>query len=351
MTITVLVGTAKGGFLLRSEDRSTFTLEGPFFKGWKVTTSTRLSSGRFLVATASDVYGPALHVSDDLSSFRQIESGPAWAKGGERKLNQIWKLLSVQRPGGERIFAGVDEAGLFASDDCGESWRSVEGLNEHATRSGWVPGAGGLCAHALLADSENPERMWCGISAVGVFRTEDGGASWTARNVGVTRVLEDKTHKDIGFCVHAQDPHDPETIWRQDHRGMYRTTDGADRWESIENGLPSGFGFPLALDKGTGRLFALPLQSDEYRLPVDGKLTVYTSSDRGDSWQPQTEGLPQEAAYAGVLRHALVADSLDPCGVYMGTTSGTLHVSRDGGESWTMLPYLLPRILTVEVYS
>ena len=132
---------------------------------------------------------------------------------------------------------------------------------------------------------------------------------------------------------------------------MYRTTDGADRWESIENGLPSGFGFPLALDKGTGRLFALPLQSDEYRLPVDGKLTVYTSSDRGDSWQPQTEGLPQEAAYAGVLRHALVADSLDPCGVYMGTTSGTLHVSRDGGESWTMLPYLLPRILTVEVYS
>jgi hypothetical protein len=349
MTTTVLVGTVKGGFVLRSQDRSSWELSDPLFKGWKVTASTRLPSGRFLVATASDVYGPALHTSEDLATFQQVEDGPAWPKGGERKLNQIWKILPV----GERVFAGVDEAGLFVADAGGEAWKPVEGLNEHATRTGWFPGAGGLCAHALTADGNAPERMWCGISAVGVFRTEDGGATWRARNEGVTRVIEDKAHKEIGFCVHSlqQDPEQADTIWRQDHRGMYRSTDGADSWESIENGLPSGFGFPLALNKRTRELFALPLQSDEYRLPIDGKLTVYKSTDRGDSWQAKTNGLPQEGAYAGVLRHALVADSLDPCGVYMGTTSGTLHVSRDAGESWATLPYVLPRILSVEVYQ
>jgi photosystem II stability/assembly factor-like uncharacterized protein len=153
--------------------------------------------------------------------------------------------------------------------------------------------------------------------------------------------------------VHAlqQDPADAETIWRQDHRGMYRTRDGGASWQKIEAGLPSGFGFPLALDRRTKHLYAVPLQSDEYRIPPDGRLAVYRSTDGGDSWHALSRGLPQKDAYAGVLRHALVADSLAPCGVYMGTTSGTLHASQDGGESWAPIPCILPRILSVEAYT
>ncbi len=349
MTVTAMLGTAKGGFLARSNPgRSAWTIDEPLFKGWKVTASARDDKGRYFVATASDVYGPALHVSDDLTQWKQIEKGPAWPKDLDRKLTQIWTL----HLGPGRYYAGVDEAGLFASDDGGESWLPIEALNEHATRSAWAPGAGGLCAHALLVDPKNTDRVWCGISAVGVFRTEDGGRSWHPKNQGIPQVLEDKLHKDVGYCVHGlvADPDDANTIYRREHNGMFRSRDGGDNWERIENGLPNWFGFPIAMDRRTRTIFVHPMESDEYRMPADGKFRMYRSRDGGDSWEPLTDGLPQQGAYMGVLRSALDCDQLDPCGVYVGTTAGTVYVSNNGGDSWTQLPCTLPRVLSVTVF-
>ncbi len=350
MNVTVLVGTLKGAFVFRSSARrSDWAIDGPLFKGWKFTAAERLPDGTLLAATASDVYGPALHRSRDLCEWSQIERGPSWPQGGIRKLNQVWKIAA----GHGRVFAGVDEAGLFVSEDGGDSWDPVEGLNEHETRSAWFPGAGGLCAHALLLDPEHRERIWCGISAVGVFRSDDGGATWQPKNHGVRLIIEDQARKDIGFCVHglAQDPLDADRIYRQDHAGMYLTRNGGDTWESAERGLPSGFGFPVAVDRGSGRIYAIPLEADEFRIPPGGALRVFRSADRGASWQPLTSGLPQSHAYMGVLRGALATDSLDPCGVYFGTTSGTVHFSADGGDSWRTLPCVLPRVLSVSVFA
>jgi hypothetical protein len=348
MSVTVVVGTSKGGFVYRSKDRRDWTIEGPLFKGWKVTAVGRDIEGGWLLATASDVYGAAIQRSKDLREWRQVEKGPRYEEASGWKLNQIWTFARA----GDRLFAGVDEAGLFDSRDGGESWSLVEGLTSHPTRSRWFPGNGGLCAHAFLSDPKDPDRLWCGISAVGVFRSEDGGGSWTPKNRGVPLILEDAEDKDIGFCVHglAQDPGDPKRIWRQDHNGVFRTRDGGDSWERIEKGLPSRFGFPIAIDRRTKSLFLAPLEADQYRIPAGGKLRVFRSRDEGDSWEPLGKGLPSEHAYAGVLRSSLVADSLDPCGLYLGTTSGTLHASADGGESWRTLPGLLPRVLTVAVF-
>jgi len=372
--VQAIVGTDKGAFLLRSDDsRSDWEIEGPLFKGWKVTASLRDQRGRFIVATASDVYGAAIHVSDDLKEWRQIENGPAWPKasssnggagsaagsgdseghsGGDsgsedgRKLNQIWTIVSA----GDRLYAGVDVAGLFASDDGGESWSPVDGLNEHETRAAWYPGAGGLCAHVILVDPHRPERVWCGISAVGVFRTDDGGATWQTKNDGIPVVIEDKTHKDVGRCVHGlvADPDDPDRIYRREHIGMFRSSDGGDSWERIENGLSSWFGFPIVMDRPTKTIFVIPLESDEYRLPPGGSLQVYRSRDGGDSWESASAGLPDRNAYTGVLRGAMDTDGFG--GVYFGTTSGTIHVSTNHGDSWTTLPAMLPRILSVRVF-
>ncbi len=350
MNLTVLVGTLKGAFVFRSTAaRGAWTIEGPLFKGWKVTAAERLPDGTFLAATASDVYGPALHRSRDLREWTQIERGPAWPEGGTRKLNQIWRLAA----GHGRVFAGVDEAGLFVSEDGGDSWDPVEGLNEHETRSAWFPGAGGLCAHAILFDPEDEDRIWCGISAVGVFRSDDGGITWQPKNSGVRLIIEDQARKDIGFCVHglAQHPGDARTIYRQDHAGMYLSRNGGDTWELAEHGLPSGFGFPIAVDRTSGRIFAIPLEADEFRMPPGGSLRVFRSADGGGSWQPLSSGLPQSHVYAGVLRGALATDSLDPCGVYFGTTSGTLHFSADGGDSWRTQPCVLPRVLCVSAFG
>jgi photosystem II stability/assembly factor-like uncharacterized protein len=347
MANLLIVGTDKGAFLLRSDSRrAQWTVEGPLFKGWRVTAATRDAQGRTFLGVNSTVYGPAIQVSDDLKSWRQV-SGPAYPKDGRRKLTQIWKIFQANGV----HYCGVAEAGLFRSEDRGESWQPVPGLNEHETAAAWVPGAGGLCAHAILHDRTNPQRMWCGISAVGVFRTDDGGRTWHPKNKGVTVVLEDKIYKDVGYCVHglAQDPDNPSLIWRQDHRGMYRTRDGGDTWEKIERGLPSGFGFPIALHAKSRALYALPLESDEFRMPPEGKLRVYRSTNGGDAWEPLTKGLPQGNSYDVVLRHALTVDTFDPAGVYFGTTAGALYGSRDAGESWHTLPLVAPRIVCLAI--
>lgn len=347
--VLLIVGTDKGAFLLRSDaGRARWTAEGPLFRGWRVTAAMRDPRGRYFLGVASMVYGATIQSSDDLVRWRQAPDGPSYPRGGPRKLNQVWEI----RAHAGALFAGVDEAGLFRSEDGGESWKPVDGLNEHPTRAAWFPGAGGLCAHAILGDPRDPRRLWCGISAVGVFRTDDGGLTWRSKNQGVPLVMKDQVEKEVGYCVHAlaPDPDDPRLIYRQDHRGMFRTRDGGDSWQRIETGLPSGFGFPLALDPGTKTLFAAPLESDEYRMPPEGRLRVYRSRNGGDSWEPLTRGLPQSHAYPVVLRKALVVDGLDPAGIYLGTTAGTLHASRDGGDTWETLPLLAPRIICLAAF-
>lgn len=344
-----LIGTQKAGFPFRSQgDRGKIELGDPVFKGWKVTASGRAPDGTFLVGTASGVYGPAVQRSQDFHQWDQVVDGPAWPEGSERRLKNIWFFRTV----GDKVYAGVDDAGLFVSHDSGQSWESVEGLNEHETRSAWSPGAGGLCAHVLLAN-ESGERLWCGISAVGVFRSDDGGDTWHLRNDGVTRVADDETVSETGYCVHrlVSDPTDPDKIYRQDHSGVYRTADGGDHWERIENGLPARFGFPIAIDPNDKSIFVIPQESDEYRMNPAGRLGVYRSDNGGDSWELFSDGLPASDNFAGVLRGALATDDLDPCGIYFGTTSGSFHASPDGGRSWQNFDWELPRILSVDVLA
>jgi photosystem II stability/assembly factor-like uncharacterized protein len=350
MSVHAIIGTDKGGFVMRSDAaRQRWTIVGPLFKGWKVTAAGRDDRGRYFAATSSFVYGAALHVSDDLETWRQIEHGPDWPKGSGRKLNQIWTLHVRGQP----LYAGVDEAGLFSSDDGGETWMPVEGLNEHPTRDAWYPGAGGLCAHSILVDPLNRDRVWCGISAVGVFRTDDGGRTWHTKNEGIPPVVADKTHQDIGRCNHglAADPTDANVIYRREHNGMFLSRDGGETWRRIEEGLDSWFGFPIALHGATRTIFTVPLESDEYRMPADGRFRVARSRDDGASWEHLANGLPQEHAYMGVLRGAMEVDALEPCGVYVGTTAGTVFVSRDAGDSWSQMPCCLPRILWVSVFT
>jgi hypothetical protein len=347
--VLVIVGTEKGGFLCRSDAaRQQWAIEGPIFKGWKVTASARTAAGKYLLGTASQVYGTALHASTDLAGWRQIEKSPAYPEGGERKLNQIWTIHV--RPG--RFFAGVDTAGLFSSDDDGETWQPVSGLNEHPTRPTWFPGAGGLCAHVVLTHPERPNQIYCGMSAVGVWRSDDGGATWMPKNEGVRNLIPEQKADGIGYCVHglAQDPDDLDVLYRQDHTGMYRSRNGGDGWERIENGLPSWFGFPITVHAASRTLFSFPMESDEYRLPVEGKCRIYRSRNGGDSWEAVSAGLPTGPYYGSVLRNALAVDALEPAGVYVGSTSGDMFVSADGGDSWQSLGCRLPRILSVAAY-
>ena len=372
MSVTLVVGTAKGAAILRSDPaRTSWTMQDFALKGWKVTSAARDAQGRYYLAVTGDIYGVAILVSDDLITFRQLQNGPRYEKGApgnaehtrliggtlpfgeqdprQRHLDQIWKLHAAP----DALYAGVSEAGLFRSADGGETWAPVSGLNDHQTRPDWVPGFGGLGAHSILHDPGDPNRMWVGISAAGVLRSDDGGKSWALKNDGVSQ--------DAGCCVHglAHDPAKPNTIFRQDHRGMYRTDDGGDTWRLIENGLPVSklsddhecvFGFAIGLDPKSQSVFAIPLESDNFRYPHGGKLRVYRTRDGGANWVGLDNGLP-DACYANILRGAMALDHRDPCGVYFGTTAGGVYASADGGENWRNLAANLPRILCVEAFA
>ena len=346
--ISIFIGTIKGAFVLRSdEQRRNWSVEGPLVKGWKATAIGRAPSGDYILGTSSVVYGTALHRSRDLVEWTPLEAPPAYSPKSGFKLNQVWTLATA----GERMLCGVDEAGVFESRDDGTTWQLVDGLSSLPSRHKWFPGFGGMCAHSVLS-ANGGERLWVGISAVGVFRSDDGGRTWSSKNAGVPKVIPDEQYDDIGFCVHAlaHDPDDPDTIWRQDHKGMFRSRDGGESWDSIETGLPSGFGFPLVRDRNTKTLYSFPLESDEYRLPMEGRVRIYRSRDDGDSWEATCAGLPQEHAYEGCLRSAMALDHLDPPGVYVGTTASHVYASADGGDSWTQQPCVLPRILAVEAF-
>jgi hypothetical protein len=341
--VRIAIGTVKGAFFAEgSGDRWEFGEQA--LPGWEVTAFGSDSDGSALLATGSSWYGAAIHRRGSDGAWNQLPEGPAYPEGLGRKLNQIWTMERF----GDELWAGVDEAGLFKSSDNGEKWEPVEGLNDHPTREHWQPGFGGLCAHRLLSD-EDHRRMWVGISAVGVFRSDDGGDTWTPVNQGVSQAAPDERSPDIGYCVHglAADPSQPDTIWRQDHMGVYRTTDGGDNWEKIEDGLPAGFGFPMVRDGESGRLFVMPLVGAENRTPPGGRLTAYVSTDAGDTWRPFGNGLPDHPVYAGVLRGAMAGNGEGT--VAFGTTAGTVHVSEDAGDHWFNLDLTLPRILAVAV--
>lgn len=337
---TLVIGTEKGAYLLTgSED---WSVKGPLFPGWKVTAFGRAPDGTYLAGLASNWFGASVHRSADLSEWEQVANGPAHPEGSDRKLNQIWTFTTQD----DTVWAGVDDAGLFRSDDNGLTWEPVPALNEHSSRKSWFPGAGGMCLHHILHDGP---RLWVGISAVGVFRSEDGGETFDRFDQGVVPTVspeEDET-VEAGWCVHGlvADPADPNRIWRQDHRGVYRTVNGGDSWERIEEGLPAGFGFVVGRDHESGTLFVVPLESDENRLPVDGRLAAYRSTDDGSTWEVSGAGWPTAPQFTGVLRKAMSLDQRG--GVAFGTTGGVVYVSSDTGDTWSQLPFAFPRIFSV----
>lgn len=339
----IAVGTEKGGYLV-TETGDSWSVDGPMFPGWKVTAFGLASDDTHLAAVGSNWFGVGIHVSADFHDWEQTDSPPAWPEGGGRKMDQVWALHND----GVRLWAGVSEAGLFTSDDRGRTWAPVAGLNEHETRSAWTPGFGGLCAHRILTAGS---RIWVGISAVGVFRSDDSALTWHLKNDGVPPVglADDAPRPEVGYCVHglAQDPESPGRIWRQDHAGMFCTDDGGDSWERIENGLPSGFGFVIWRDASSRRLLTIPLASDGNRVPVGGELRAYASDDDGESWQVAGSGWSEAPQYTGVLRGAFDGDNQ---GLFcFGTTGGKLWLTDDNGDSWQELAPSFPRIDAVRL--
>jgi len=265
----------------------------------------------------------------------------------------VWHLEpSLSDP--DTVYAGVEDAALFRSTDGAASWQEVRGLREHGSGSQWQPGAGGMCLHTIILDPHNSERIFVAISAAGVFRTDDGGTSWRPVNQGLLSDGIPSPAAEVGHCVHnlAMHPSRPETLFMQKHWDVMRSDDGGEHWDEVSGNLPSDFGFPISVHAHEPEtIYVVPIASDSNHVPPDGRLRVYRSRTGGITWEPLTNGLPQEHCYVNVLRDAMAVDSLPECGVYFGTTGGQVYVSANSGDSWAPIVRDLPAVLSVEVQT
>ena len=208
--------------------------------------------------------------------------------------------------------------------------------------------------HTILLDPKDPDRIFVAISAAGTFRSEDGGATWRPINRGLkSQFLPDQT-AEVGHCVHriAMHPSRPDTLFMQKHWDVMRSDDAGGTWHEVSGDLPSDFGFPIDVHAHEpDTVYVVPIKSDSEHYPPEGKLRVYRSRSGGNEWEPLTTGLPQKDCYVNVLRDAMCVDSLDPCGIYFGTTGGQVYASADGGDRWAPIVRDLPAVLSVEVQT
>ncbi len=357
MDTLILVGTAKGLFSLRSSDgRSGFDLSGPSFPGEEVYSTcidTRGGTTRLFTGSVSNHWGPVLRRSDDRGTTwtEHQEAALSFPPEREASLARIWQLTPGPADQPEVVYAGVEPAALFRTDDGGRTFSLVDGLWDHPHRPQWQPGGGGLCLHTVLVHPEDPNRLLVAISAAGVYLSDDGGGTWRAGNVGITvPFLPDAPSPEFGQCVHkvARDAEDHERLYLQHHGGIYRSDDGGGSWTPMTSIAGMDFGFPVvAHPTRPGTAYLLPLHSDEFRCTPDGHCVVWRTSDGGASWEPLTSGLPQESAHITVLRDGFTTDGQDPAGLYFGTRSGELYGSVDDGDHWRILADHLPPILSV----
>jgi photosystem II stability/assembly factor-like uncharacterized protein len=383
--IRVLVGTKKGAFILTSDGtRKRWKVSGPHFAGWEIyhMKGSVVDPDRIYASQTSDWFGQIIQRSDDGgktwstpgSSPEELKSADGMPKAESNKFvydgvpgthqwydgtqhpwefKRVWHLEpSLDNP--DHVYAGVEDAALFVSRDGGKSWSELSGLRKHDTGPKWQPGAGGMCLHTILLDPSNPKRISVAISAAGAFRTDDGGDSWKPINRGLhSQYIPDPT-AEVGHCVHrvAMHPSRPNTLFMQKHWDVMRSDNAGDSWTEVSGNLPTDFGFPIDVHAHQPEtIYVVPIKSDSEHYPPSGRLRVYRSRTGGNEWQALTKGLPQRNCYVNVLRDAMSIDSLEPCGVYFGTTGGQVYASADAGDRWKPIVRDLPAVLSVEVQT
>ncbi len=362
MAYLLVIGTRKGLFTARSEDRRRWEVKGPH----RLDTADQADmsavyavginphGGRILAGTENSHFGPSVRYSDDHGrTWHEPGSAPiAFPPDTGASLIRTWQFAFGDDP--HTVYAGVEPHALFRSSDGGTGFTLVRALWDHPHRADWFPGAGGGAIHTILpgvlgAGERVPGAMTVAMSTGGVYQTRDDGASWTATNRGISAVFLPEEEPEYGQCVHKVSAGPDGVLYAQNHHGVYRSEDPAGRgWTAVEEGLPSDFGFAVvAHPHRPGGAFNFPVVSQEVHLPPNDRLEVYRTDDGGNGWRPVTRGLPEDPYFGIVLRDGACTDGADVPGFYFGTRTGDVYATTDDGENWHQVVAHLPDVLCV----
>lgn len=349
----LLVGTKKGLYVLEG-DVGGFEISARAFPGQSVEYAMRdHRTGRYLASVTSWFYGPKVWYTDDPAAEWKQADGLALPDGGDEKLERIWVIAAGEEEGA--LYCGGDPGCLFRSGDGGATWELNRGLWDHPTRPDWTPGGGGLCLHTIVPWPGDPARLMVAVSAVGVWLTDDGGATWRHSNTGIVPEYLPEEAGDVPaqHCVHhvRRAARRPERLFMQFHGGVYRSDDAGETWLDVGDGtdLPSDFGFPIVTDPADpDSAFVIPLVGAEDRTTPGGSVRVWETRDAGTTWAPRGNGLPDSDAWLTVLREAFDTAGEGPSlELYFGATSGDLYGSADAGASWRRIADHLPPVYSV----
>ena len=366
--VRVLVGTRKGAFILNADGaRKRWEITGPHFGGWEIyhLKGSPVDPNRLYASQSTGWHGQVMQRSDDggktwepvgnAFTYDGVPGTHQWYDGTPHpwEFKRVWHVEpSLTDP--DIVYAGVEDAALFRSNDAGKTWVELSGLRKHGTGPKWQPGAGGLCLHTIILDPSDPTRIFIAISAAGAFRTDDAGATWKPINKGlVSKYIPDPT-AEVGHCVHhvAMHPSRPRVLYMQKHWDVMRSDDAGDSWQEVSGNLPTDFGFVIDVHAHEPEtIYVVPIKSDSEHYPIDGRLRVFRSRTGGREWEALSKGLPEKDCYVNVLRDAMAVDRLDACGIYFGTTGGQVYASPDGGDHWNAIAEHLPAVVSVEVQT
>ena len=366
--VQVLVGTRKGAFVLTSDgERDQWDVSGPHFAGSEIyhIKGSPADPNRLYASQTSGWFGQLIQRSNNGGRtwepvgnqfvYEGVPGTHQWYDGTPRpwEFKRVWHLEpSLTDP--DTVYAGIEDAALFRSTDGGQTWQELAGLRGHGSGPFWQPGAGGMCLHTIILGPSHAERIVVAISAAGAFRSDDAGQTWRPINRGLKSEGIPDPSAEVGHCVHHIAMHraHPDVLFMQKHWDVMRSDNAGDSWHEVSGNLPTDFGFAIDVHAHEPEtIYVVPIKSDSEHFPLDGRLQVYRSRTGGNDWQVLTKGLPQSDCYVNVLRDAMAVDSLDPCGVYFGTTGGQVYASADAGDCWNAIVRDLPPVLSVEVQT
>ncbi len=366
--VRILLGTRKGTYILEGDKRR---------RSWKVGPAAHAGSEVYHVVADPRHPGDLYAAVNNAFWGAMVQSshnwGRTWAEvatpmlearkdrkpafDGDastpplvRPLNNLWHIEPGPPSEPDSLYLGADPHLLFRTPDRGASWEPFNSINNHPAKKDWAPGAGGACLHTILIDPRDSQRLYIGLSAVGTFRSEDGGQTWTPTNKGVEAPFLPDKFPETGQCVHhvVADAADPDTFYRQDHGGMYVSHDRMDKWVRIGKPLGDDFGFGVAsAPAAPGKAYFVRLDG-EARVTGEGHFQVHEWNDKTRKWR-KLLGPKEFPGHFGVQREGITTDNLSPAGIYVGTTTGQLFVSPDAGKTWKLVPYQFPGIHSVSI--
>jgi hypothetical protein len=367
--VRILVGTRKGTYVVEGDRARKRWKVGPVAHEGKdvfhVVADPR-HPGDLYAAVNDNFFGPEIQRSRNYGkSWKEIAT-PLLPLHKERKfemnqtepqaiipraLQRLWHIEPGSAAEPDSLYLGADPHLLFRSSDLGGSWNPVEAINQHPKHKDWAPGFGGAGLHTILVDPRDADRVYLGMSAVGTFRSEDGGSSFRPVNRGVETPFLPEKFPETGQCVHhvAMDSADPDTFYRQDHAGVYISHDRMEKWTRIGRPLGDDFGFGVASPRAApGRAYFVRL--DGRARVTAGHFQVQEWRDKERRWRMLLSP-KQFPGHFGVQREGVATDDLDPPGIYVGTTTGQLFLSPDAGKKWQLVPFQFPAIHSVSAAS